>query len=117
MCVYVTNAVDISQPQAKQEEESDDEVEEKFDSAYLNNSLVPGQGQKTTSRFTPQANRLTKCTLFDGKNKFTAMEYELINTVHDFKTPELILALKPPIQVRKGMLLLRKANVEVLHQS
>ena len=111
MCVYVTKAVDISQPQAKQKEESDDEVEEKFDSAYLNNNLVSGQGQTTTNKYTPQANRLVKCTLFDGKNRFTAMEYELINTVRDFKSPGLILALKPPIQVRKGMFLLRKANV------
>lgn len=57
-------------------------------------------------------------TLFDGLNKFTAMEYEKIEAVKDFsRNPTgIILALKPPIQVRKGMFLLQKANVEVLYQ-
>lgn len=55
-------------------------------------------------------------TLFDGKDYLTAMEYEKIEAVRDFKLSGIILALKPPIQVRKGMLLLRKANVEVLFQ-
>jgi len=112
MCVYVTSAIDISQPQSKQEDESDDEVEEKIDSAYLNNKIVTGA---KTFKFAPQSNRLLNFTLFDGKNKFTAMEYETIGTIRDFKTPGIILALKPPIQVRKGMFLLRNANVEVLH--
>ena len=54
-------------------------------------------------------------TLFDGNNRFAAMEYERLDAVHDFRHAGIILALKPPIQVRKGMFLLRKANVEVLH--
>lgn len=37
--------------------------------------------------------------------------------VHDFKSAALVLALKPPIMVRKGMLMLRRVNCQVLYQS
>ena len=54
MCVYVTKAVDISQPESKKEDESDEEIDEKFDSSYLSNSLV--QSEKT-NKYTQKANR------------------------------------------------------------
>ena len=65
----------------------------------------------------PAANRLNKFTMFDGVNHLMAMEYELLTMVHDFEKAGLILALKPPIMVRKGMFLLKKVNCQVLHQA
>lgn len=71
-----------------------------------------GESKANKSAF--NETRLTKFTLFDGVNKFQAMEYELLQMVHDFRSNPLVLALKPPIAVRKGMLLMRKTNCTVL---
>ena len=126
MAVLVLQAVDISQPKQKQigggdgdEDEEDQEDSEtieggeKLVSAYLNNEHYH---EATTTNTGPAANRLTKFTMFDGVNKFMAMEYELLSMVFDFRASGIILAIKPPIQVRKGMCLLKKQNCEVLYQ-
>ena len=43
-----------------------------------------------------------------------AMEYEKLD-VKDFRTG-MILSLRPPIEMRKGMMLLRKTNCEVVYK-
>ena len=132
MAVLVLQAVDISQPKQKQiggggdgdedeNEQEDSEANEdgfgeggeKLVSAYLNNEHY---NEATPQNNGPSANRLNKFTMFDGVNKFMAMEYEMLSMVYDFRAPGIILAIKPPIQVRKGMCLLKKQNCEVLYQ-
>ena len=44
-----------------------------------------------------------------------AMEYEKLD-IKDFRKG-MILSLKPPIEMRKGMMLLRKTNCEVVFKS
>ena len=120
MAGLVVKAIDISQPQSKLADEADSEDEDsdgeddKLQSAYLSNGLVQTSKPAKTGM---AESRMTKFTIFDGVNKFEAMEYELLNMVHDFKQPGLILALKPPITVRKGMLLLKKQNCQVVYQA
>ena len=43
-----------------------------------------------------------------------AMEYEKLD-VKEFRTG-MILALRPPIEVRRGMMLLRKTNCQVVFE-
>ena len=81
-------------------------------SAYLNSEHDIGT---KTVKSGPSQNRLTKFTIFDGVNQYEAMEYEMLNMVHDFNVNGIILALKPPIMVKKGMFLLKKQNVKVLY--
>ena len=55
--------------------------------------------------------------MFDGIKSYMAVEYELLSMVNDFSKAGLILALKPPLMVRKGLIMLKKLNCQVLHQS
>ena len=105
MAVIVTQAVDISQPLAKQVvEDSDEEEEEKFESVYNKATDEPTQrGDKG-----PSQSRLTKFTVYDGMNKFQALEYEMLGMVADFNSAGILLCLSPPIMVRKGLLLLKR---------
>ena len=59
---------------------------------------------------------MSKFTMFDGLNTFEGLEYDQIDKVKDFESKAILLQLKPPITVRKGLLLLTDKNVEVLCQ-
>ena len=74
-------------------------------SAYLTGAPV-----KSKKAHEASANRTVKFVAFDGLNKFSALEYERLDMVYDFSSQALILALKPPIMVKKGLLLLKKHN-------
>ena len=80
-------------------------------SAYLT-----GTDNKSKKAVDISQNRTTKFIAFDGINRFPALEYERLDMVYDFNSTPIILALRPPIMVKKGMLLLKKMNVEVLTQ-
>ena len=69
--------------------------------------------------FNNSRTRLAKLNLFDGVNNFDALEYEpLTKTINDFDSKKsLLLTLIPPINVRKGMLLLTTLNCTVLHHT
>ena len=80
-------------------------------SAYLNSGLDTEQ-KASRNPSDPSANRMMKLTMFDGVSTFAGIEYEqlsMINTANG-SNPGLLLALKPPIMVRKGLLLLKKQN-------
>ena len=129
MSVLVTTVLDISQPLAKNcskaedDGENSDASEESCDngfnagsklvSAYLNSDR--DTEDKPKANHGPAANRLTKFSMFDGVNKIMGIEYELLSMIYDFSKPGIILALKPPIMVRKGLLLLKKTNCQVLY--
>ena len=53
--------------------------------------------------------------MFDGVNHMQAMEYERLDSIRIFHEG-LILTLKPPLEVRRGMFLLRRQNVDVLYE-
>ena len=126
MCVLVTEFRDISQPMKNQyneerdldEEEGDEDSlnmstqsVERLDSKYLDKKF--GVEKKTAPK-TNHANRLVKFTCFDGVNSMLAMEYEKLD-IKDFRTG-MILSLRPPIEMRKGMMLLKKTNCEVVYK-
>ena len=45
-----------------------------------------------------------------------ALEYEMLAMVSDFKSTGIILSLNPPILLRKGLMLLKRQNVQVIYQ-
>lgn len=87
----------------------------KLVSAYLNAEHDTEQKKPVSTG--PAATRMVKFTMFDGVNTMTAIEYELLSMIYDFSKSGLILALKPPITVRKGLFLLKKINCQVLYQA
>ena len=114
MAVLVTEAIDISQPIAKQEDdelEDQDLYKERIESTYLKNKI----GQTVEKKWKPNA-RMAKFTVFDGLNHIQAIEYEQLDMLNDPFNSTLLLSLKPPIEVRQGLILLRKDNCELIHE-
>ena len=81
-----------------------------MDSKYLDKKF---EIEKKQAPKASHANRLTMFSCFDGVNRLQAMEYEKLD-VKEFRTG-MILALRSPIEVRRGMMLLRKANCQVVY--
>ena len=77
-------------------------------SSYLAKKLPDIQERKVVK------SRMSKFTMFDGLNTFEGLEYGQIDKVKNFESKSILLQLKPPITVRKGLLLLTDKNVEVL---
>ena len=86
--------------------------EAKLESRYLDRKFAIATKPAYKGHLIP-VSRLNKFTCFDGVNSLQAMEYEQLD-VKEFKTG-MILTLRPPIEMRKGMMLLKKHNCTVVY--
>jgi hypothetical protein len=66
---------------------------------------------KEKRRINKEANRMMKLSLTDGLNKLEAIEYERINHIEYFALGSKLL-IKPPVEVRRGILMLKPTNVD-----
>ena len=99
MAVLVQKAVNIAQPLAKQQSEDTDESRNPDNndvevSQYLVKNKNAGEKKAVAIKRPQQADRLTKFEMFDGLNRFEAIEYESLDMVKDFSLQGTILAIK-----------------------
>lgn len=59
------------------------------------------------------SHRMMKLSLTDGLNKMDAIEHERLKNIDSFGIGQKLI-LKPPIEVRRGILLLNNNNVSYL---
>ena len=76
------------------------EEEKKFESAYLDRNLV-----KEKKKANKEAARIMKLLLTDGLNEMEAVEFERFKNMDYFNIGQKLM-LHPPIEVRRGILLL-----------
>eukprot|EP00354_Favella_ehrenbergii_P006655 CAMPEP_0170471032 /NCGR_PEP_ID=MMETSP0123-20130129/13346_1 /TAXON_ID=182087 /ORGANISM="Favella ehrenbergii, Strain Fehren 1" /LENGTH=124 /DNA_ID=CAMNT_0010738463 /DNA_START=154 /DNA_END=525 /DNA_ORIENTATION=- len=112
IAVLVVDYANIALPLEKNEQtETEAEGEDDEVSSYLSKK---GHMTATLPKFDFNNNkRIAKLSLTDGVSDFDALEYEPLLKLKEIGTGALLLALKPPIQVRKGLLLLKPENCEV----
>ena len=106
--------VGVPQQHHSESESSDDNSDsesEKFQSKYLEDG--PKQAKK--KRYFAPSQRLYKFLLTDGRAEVIALEIEPLRDLDIQKTlPGTKLRLYGPIEVRRGIWLLQKSNVELL---
>lgn len=71
---------------------------------------MPTEQKQTVST----AMRLVKFDVSDGLKTYCCMEYESLKKIKQF-IEGIILVIKAPVEVRRGVLLLKNDNVEVIY--
>lgn len=84
------------------------EEEKKFETKYLDPSLIKEKKKQNKDR-----QRMMKLTLTDGLNNMEAMEFERLRSIDHFNIGQKLL-LTPPIEVRRGILFLTNSNVSYI---
>lgn len=82
--------------------------EDKFETRYLDPKSI-----KEKKKQNKEAHRMMKLSLTDGMNVLEAIEYERLNKMDSFNIGQKLI-LKPPIEVRRGILFLTSSNVSYL---
>ncbi len=84
------------------------EEEKKFETKYLDPNLM-----KEKKKANKEAARLMRLSLTDGLNEIEAIEVERLKNMEHFNIGQKLM-LQPPIEVRRGILMLTNANVTYL---
>lgn len=113
MAVQILQAINVGVAKRDINEDGDEvanddhDEEKKFETRYLDPSLI-----KEKKKANKDAARLMKLSLTDGLNMMEAIEHERLKM--DFFNIGQKLLLKPPIEVRRGVLFLTNANLSYL---
>jgi RecQ mediated genome instability protein len=116
LAVQIVQAVNVGVAKRDLEEEGElgggenEEEEKKFETKYLDPNLV-----KEKKKQNKDASRIMKLSLTDGLNMLEAIEYERLKSIDYFNVGQKLM-LKPPIEVRRGIMFLTNANVSYLGQ-
>lgn len=94
----------------EQEEDSgaNQEEEKKFESTYLDKNLI-----KEKKKANKDASRIMKLMLTDGLNEMEAIEFERLKNMEYFNIGQKLM-LSPPLEVRRGIILLNNQNCSYL---
>ena len=64
-------------------------------------------------KYNSNQNRMMKLIMTDGLNKYDAIEYEKLSNIGNFEEHQVFI-LKGPIEVRRGILLLKQSNLSYI---
>jgi hypothetical protein len=116
LVMQIQKIINVGVPQhhyseSESSDDGSDSESEKFQSKYLEDA--PKQAKK--KKYCAPSQRLYKYLLTDGKTEVIALEIEAIRDIEILKTlPGTKIRLYGPIEVRRGIWLLKRANVELL---
>ena len=108
------HAVNVGVAKREMDEEGNIEENEgiddtqKFETKYLDPNLI-----KEKKKANKDAARLMKLSLTDGLNQIEAIEFERLKNIDSFSVGQKFI-LTPPIEVRRGLLMLTNANIAYL---
>ena len=80
----------------------------------LDNNSDVSADKKIPSKWEPKGRRMLRLELTDGSQSIQAIEYKAINHLHLDLIPGTKILIKGPVECRRGVILLRPNNVELL---